>query len=124
MDVSYHTIMKSPGSPAWRKAGRPSTMPVQPEDDNEPLTPEELEIIEQCETPEQVAKVVSTEALETIIRIMRRPGRHAQTQLAAARELMAYGMSKPVAKTELTGANGGPVESRHEIVFVKPGGKE
>lgn len=115
--------MKSPGSPAWRKAGRPSTMPVQPEDDNEPLTPEELEIIEQCETPEQVAKVVSTEALETIIRIMRRPGRHAQTQLAAARELMAYGMSKPVAKTELTGANGGPVESRHEIVFVKPGGK-
>lgn len=89
-------------SPAFRRNGRQNPHPPKEPsaDDNGVLTPEELDALEECASGEDVARLVSHEAMATIIQIMRRPGRHAQTQLAAARELIAYGVSKPAQKVE------------------------
>lgn len=112
---------KSPmiGSPAWRAAGRPSkgNMPIKPQP--EPADISDLDGL----SPEEIVKRAAPEAIQVLVRLMRKPGRHAQAQLGAARELMSYGVSKPATATTLSAPGGGPVESRHEIVFVKPEGK-
>lgn len=109
-------------SPAFRRNNRQNPHPPKEptEFDNGVLTDEELDALEACATGEEVAKLLSHEAMQTIIQIMRRPGRHAQTQLAAARELIAYGVSKPAQATTLSGPDGGAVQVTHRLEFVEP----
>lgn len=81
-----------PQSPAYRAAGRPAKgqYPSAPA----PVVDADLASLTQAE----LLELASPEALRAVIGIMRSPGRNAQTQLAAARELLAYSTAKPAAK--------------------------
>lgn len=109
---------KSIGSPAWRAAGRPGKggMPVKPAEE----PPEPVDDISAL-TPEQKADKALDALLE--MGMSKNPGRHAMARRGALTDALPYLKSRMPQKTELTGEGGGPMESRHEIVFVKPEGR-
>jgi hypothetical protein len=55
--------------------------------------------------PVEIVRELAPEAIQMIAAIMRSPGRNAQAQLSAARELLAYGLKKPT--TTVAGDNDG-----------------
>ena len=69
---------------------------------------------------EEMVKAGLEEAILTIRSIVRRPGRNAMAQLNASKVLLEYGMQKPSIRQELSGAQGGPIQSEHRLVFVDP----
>ncbi len=100
-------------SPGFRKNGR---KPAPPKIE-QPADTSDLAGL----SPEQIVKQAAPEAIAAIVSIMRKPGRHAATQLRAAEMLMRYGVQEPAKATTVSAPGGGPIQSKHEIVFVRPG---
>ncbi len=72
-------------------------------------------------TPEELAAHLSREALLAAAGIMRRPGRNAAAQMRAIELVTRYGVQEPAKATTVSAPDGGPIQSKHEIVFVRPG---
>ncbi len=72
-------------------------------------------------TPEKLAIHLSREALLAAAGIMRKPGRNAAAQMRAIELVTRYGVQEPAKATTVSAPDGGAIQSRHEIVFVRPG---
>lgn len=84
------------GSPKWRKAGRPAH--IEPAKPQAPTDISDLEALDE----DNLRKALGREALLTIAKVMRKPQRHAQAQLGAARDLAAYTVARPAQKLDAT----------------------
>lgn len=75
-------------------------------------TAEELDLIAACKekTPAALA-VIESVMLE---------GENERNRLAAAQYVIDRGYGKPVQQSEITGANGGPIDMNWKIEFVEP----
>ena len=70
---------------------------------------------------DELNRVVAREALIGLMAVARRPTRHAMAKTSALREAIAYTKAKPAQANTLSAPDGGPVQSEHRIIFVKPG---
>ena len=104
-------------SPAFRRNGRQNPHPPKPEDADAPADISDLEAMDTAALKLHLER----EALLVTARIMRKPPRNAQAVLGAARDLGMYCIAKPAQATTISAPGGGPIQSEHKIVFVKPG---
>ncbi len=108
------------GSPKWRNAGRPAEMPESPQLNEDQQADEALKVELHGKTAEELKAIAECDALRALIAQTRRPTRHATAVVSAAAKLLEFSSAKPAIATTVSAPGGGPVESRHEIVFVKP----
>ena len=99
--------MKAPGSPAWRKAGRPGPGGMNALNPGPlPAAVDDLAALDD----DEFRRVVGREALLTMASVMRRPTRRALARLGAARDLANFSVAKPAQANTFSGPNGGPIE--------------
>lgn len=89
------------GSPRFRASNRAAdgSYPVPPAKHDQEI-PDIFDVLADM-TPEELVKAASPQAIRTILSIMQKPGRNAAAQLAAARMIMDFGVSKPIVKQDI-----------------------
>lgn len=105
------------GSPRFRASNRQpdGSYPVPP-----PKPKPVIDLSEDAQRP--INELVEASAHEAIrhLRWQMRNAPSIKAKERAARKLAELGTPKPPTRIEQSGPAGGPMQSRHEIVFVKP----
>lgn len=107
------------GQPRFRKGNQApdgSFPKIPPQNQDEPADISDLE----GKSETELKAIAAQEALKALISQTRRPTRHATAIVSSAGKLLEFSSSKPAQATTLSAPDGGPIQSRHEIVFVKP----